>query len=242
MSSTLLGSASRLERVLKCPASAVMPGKDSPPGAAAERGKNIHRFLELAPEDYDKALEEAGSNRKTCEKIDIVQTAGYWTPPERREIPLVYHVDTDTSDIIPRSDKERDYGTLTENDVPGTADVVIVGFSSCEVWDYKTGKHPVFPEGNPQLLHLALMASQTIASHVTRFTLGIQQLLSYGKWKSLSWECDQFDLEEHAEKLRTATEKAKKAKLHVLNDEDPPVTIGEHCKYCPAKGACPEWR
>lgn len=242
MPKLLLGSASGLHRSLECPASIHLgPKREDPPGEAAERGHRIHSFLEHAPEDLEKALEHAGKNRKTCEKIDISETAGYYTTPGLRELKLVYNTESDSSRLV-EVRGNRAYGDLSPGDVPGTADVVILGFHNVEVWDYKTGRVPVFAENNTQLLHLGLMVSQTIAPHAERFTLGIQQLQSYGKWSNSVWEVDKFDLDEHKEKMRKSLDRSKKALKLVDEGKDPVVNRGDWCDYCPAQKHCPAWR
>lgn len=247
MADPLLGSTSRLERALLCPASSVLHKEERESGEAAKKGKRIHRFLELAPEDKELALREAGKNRKTCEKIDITETAGYYTKPDLRERGMVFHADSGTVTVLPKTDQERHYGVLTENDVPGTADVIIPGFSSLEIADYKTGRHPVFPRhpetGKPniQLLHLAMMAGLSIARHAKTFVLTIQQLLAYGKWKTTSTKVDRFDIEEHAERVQKQLIVAKKAKEDFQNGIHPKTVVGSHCTYCPCQAHCPEW-
>lgn len=247
MAAPLLGSTSRLARNLACPAACILREEARPPGKAAARGTRIHRFLELAPEDKELALRAAGPNKRTCEKIDVTTIAGNYTPIDLRERPFVFHADTVTATALDKPDRERDYGKLREEDVPGTADVVIVGFSTVEVVDYKTGRHPVFPRDpdtgkpNTQLLHLATMVGMSIAKHAKQFVLTIQQLMSQGRFKTTSTTVDRFDVEEHAERVHKHLDVVRTEYEAYQNGTHPKTVVGNHCQYCPAQLNCPEW-
>lgn len=132
---------------------------------------------------------------------------------------------------VPTENGHRDYGELTEDDVPGTADLILIDEDGgLAVWDYKTGKTILpEPEKNYQLLHLATMASELYAPWPDGVKVGLQFIRPDGDvishWGVIDW----FDLEQHRDKLRAA--------LAAPLDEYNPGPI--QCKYCPGKKHCP---
>lgn len=240
----LLGSTSSLKRTFKCPASNVLAEKEEETSVsdAADRGRKIHAYLEYAPDDMKKATELADNRIQTCKKIDIKETAGYYVSMDYRELRMSYQISTDTARIIPKTDNDRDYGDVADDEVPGTADVVIPGWYSFEVVDYKTGKHPVYAENNEQLTHLAMMTHMTVAPKARVCYVSIQQLKGHGKWKNSTAKLDIFDFEEHKEKLNAAYDKAKKYLDIVQDGGMPPVNEGDWCFFCPSKSVCPAWK
>ncbi len=218
----MLGSASKLERTLACPVSNLLPQREERSEnaiAAAKLGVQIHRELEENPQP---------------------EHAGFWTIPAYRELALVYHGHNGTASVV--KCREREYGELSDTDVPGTADVVIVGFSTAEVWDFKTGSWPVPAKDNAQLTHLALCLSRSLAPRASLFVLGIQRVRQLKTKRTATTDialADRWVLEEHEERVQAALKKAKVG-LKVIEDGGvPQVNPGLHCKWCPAKAACP---
>src|SRR5690606_25618774 len=200
---TLLGSASKLSRSLECPASVHLPQKPKPPHVqkAGNRGKGIHRFLQLAPtEGVERALEDVPEQYHAfCRKLPLDKAAGRYTPLHRREMAFAHH--GQTGDVRELACEDRDYGDLAREETPGTFDVVIAGYNTAEVWDYKTGKTPVPPpDVNPQLLHGALCVAETIAPRAERFVLGIQTIVE-GDIISNAAVVDRWALESHESRI-----------------------------------------
>src|SRR5690606_33214896 len=100
--------------------------------------------------------------------------------PHYREVAFAHDAETGKVRLLTTSD--RDYGELKETETPGTADVVIAGYRTAEVFDYKTGRWPVpNPAQNAQLLHLAMCAVRSVAPEATQVVVGIQYLRGYGR-------------------------------------------------------------
>ncbi len=153
----------------------------------------------------------------------------------------MYHGHDGTAEELPTYEK-RDYGKLLKTDIPGTADVIVKGFQTLEVWDYKFGNHPVSPKDNAQLTHLAMMAKKTIAPWAQYIVAGIQQQPKGKDMRASSTLLDLFDLDAHEERVQIALAKAKGVEETLAAGEEPEVFPGAWCRWCPAKPACPAMR
>lgn len=190
---------------------------------------------ELGP---DQALLQVPRNyHRYTRQIEHHKLAGRCTSKRLREVAMVHDAETGKCRLLSTSD--RDYGVLKPTETPGTADVVIAGFRTAEVWDYKTGRWPVPASGNPQLEHLALMAVRTVAPEATQVVVGIQTLASYGKVVTESAVVDTLSLDEHEAKVREAQERATRVQAQIEAGEEPDVYPGDHCMFCPAQPGCP---
>lgn len=241
---TLLGSGSGLFRSLECPASVHLPHTPKQPHVvrAGERGSAIHEYLQHAPEEGPAALARVPEKyRGICSKIDVQDAAGTYTQPHLREIAFAHHGETGDVRHLPCEGGARDYGTLVPHETPLTLDVVVAGYRTAEVWDYKTGRTPVpSPEVNPQLLHGALCVAETVAPRASRFVLGIQTITSDGGIHSNAAVVDRFDLEAHEGRIRLAQRKALRVVQAIEAGETPEVNPGPWCRYCDAERACPK--
>lgn len=246
--SALLGSASGLFRSLVCPASVQLPDlqvRKASWDAAADRGSALHTYVELAPEDPEAALAAIPESlRAEASTIPIRACAGSKTSPALREVALIHNV---TAETVRRVEcRDRDYGEMTDDDVPGTFDVVLVGHRTAEVWDYKFGKRKVSAEDNDQLLDGALKVVRHFAPKATHVVAGIQQFVHQGRGKQRRLVpkdnyviLDRFEIDDHERKKQKAYRLAEEVKAAIATDEVPPVFKGAHCYFCPAKNACP---
>ena len=230
---------------MACPYSATVPEVELPEVVrkAAERGTVIHGFLEhQGSVDYQiDTLDDFPEYREFCEKIPLEKTAGQYTQFQNRELKFVYNITKRTARILTLNKEARDYGKTSEDEVSGTADVVIPGFSQFEVWDYKTGKSvkDYLPAGgNKQLLIAALCLSKTLYRNADSCVLGIQHVYETkvkkeAVVKSHKQRVDKFDLLEFEEALQASYETACKTPKKRMP--------GPHCKYCPAVD-CKFWQ
>lgn len=213
---------------------------------AANRGTAIHKYLQ---DKYMGATELAGYYDE-LKLVPVTEAAGDRVPLHHKEVAFSYDVETGKARELDCDG--RDYGELKETEIPGTADVIIPGFQTLEVWDYKTGKTPVSPVENAQLLHAALCAAKVYAPQARYFLLGIQTLKrtpqDLGKpakklwWQSDSWLADSWTLEGYQAQLKTALASANEARDAVQAGKEPKVNPGKQCWYCPAKPSCPAMR
>jgi hypothetical protein len=212
---------------------------------AIDKGHAVHKYLEIRPElaDDDDTFSVGEIDErfhKYCRKIDIKQAAGYYTPLHYRELAMAYDVETRTARQLAVDDRGYHEAKLKDTEIPGTADVVIPGFRTLEVWDYKTGKWPV-PSGtdNAQLMFLALCAQKSVAPQATDIILGIQTLKGFGRIETDPGRADSFDLESFEEHLIATHSNAVEAAQIVKMGDTPRVFEGDHCRFCPARNHCP---
>ncbi len=234
----MIGSASKWTRLVPCPASGVLPGAPSEPGEAAIRGTAIHTFIETASiHGKAKALDQCPE--KYRDFADSIPLAELPTDPHKYsfEIAAAFDIATGKSRKIGER-VERDYGSVSESEVVGTADVIGVCEDSVYVGDYKTGRSWLPEAGKHwQLLIMALI-----------FTELYERDQAYIEWIRISDDgtlrrsgvaLDAFDLIEIRSVAEDVLSKTRAASRSIEAGEDPEVTEGKHCRYCPAMLACP---
>lgn len=242
---TLLGSASKLHRSLECPASVHLPvGREMPERAleAGRRGTALHTVGELL--GAGKSKEEAvaaipAKYRKEAGQVDYKHYPGL-VPHARREIAFAHHGQTGQVRVLGES-IGRDYVVEDQYETPGTADVVIVGYRTLEVYDLKTGRTKVPPAGrNPQLLHASLCAVESIAPNVQLIVQGIATIEDGVVRVTDQATVTREDLAEHEQRIVRAQKVALRVVQAIAAGQQPEVNPGAHCQYCDAK--CPNAR
>lgn len=229
-------SASRLNRIAACPASAVLQQVEHTSDDAA-RGIAIHRFLEqCAQVGRDAALAEVSESvRATCEAIDVASLP--IGEPYQAEVALAFDPVTRTARVI-SAGKGRNYGGRKTGEIVGTADVVGVVDGRVYVADYKTGyAHDLHSPPAARSLQLRFLA--LAACHSYGFASAVVELIHIREdgstWRDRA-ELDSFDLDAFSVELRRIAERVEKAR----QTPNPTVYDGPHCRYCPAFAACPK--
>lgn len=223
-----LPSISKLERVLECPASHLLPQEVEPPSEYAVEGTRRHEALARALCGRQVPSELAGWVRDVLDEAPWLEAPGI-----RIEVAVSWDPVWGVGEVLGEH-LGREYGDRMETAYCGSADYVRVPHGELEVVDLKTGAVPVAVEGNVQLLTLALALRDATEAHTVR--VGILSAPP-GQMPHLDWaEVTDEQLESHAEKLRAleATLRAYEAR-----PEAAPLREGPHCKYCPARRACP---
>lgn len=238
--STLLGSASKLHRSLECPASQHLPCVRELPEAAkkaGERGKALHRVGELlgAGQSLKEVLMATEpAYRKEAAKLDWSAYPGM-VKHARREIAFAHHGLTGDVRVLGES-LERDYVVNDQHETPGTMDVVIAGYRVVEVYDLKTGRSPVPRAGiNPQLLHGALCAVESICPNADSAIVGIATIESGRVVVSDQATVTRDDLATYEQRVVKAQRVALRVIEQIKTGADPEINPGSHCKYCDAK-------
>jgi len=214
--------ASSMYRWSACPASVRLskdiPRKESSYASAGTKYHDVASRL-LTRQEVDQALD-----------------------PEEFDSVLVY-VDY-VKDLIEQSEREGGcHGIETRFNLSeiypglfGTADawVYLPKEEKLVVVDYKHGAGiAVYPKENTQLLYYGLGALLTLKKKVTNVDLVIVQPRCHSDDGPIRiWETDYNRLARFSDDLfwfALATE-----------NEDAPLVSGDHCRFCPAAGVCPE--
>lgn len=122
------------------------------------------------------------------------------------------------------------------DDMWGTADVILAqDFGEVVILDYKYGKGVVVdPEYNPQCMYYALGATREVTDPYLVTVIIVQPRAPHTKGPVRRWSITPEELESWGESLRAAADATCK--------DNAPLISGDHCRFCPVKGACPELR
>lgn len=234
-------TASQLERVEKCPVSQSLPAAWSPSSDASERGTAIHGFIENLHLGHEQSLAAVPEKyREECAAIDVRQIPRAAMSSE--EV-FAFHIFPEAKRRVQRLKKatgreERYAGATDLNDViTGTADLIGLGENNVTVLDIKTG-HGYLPNPSQslQLLFFAVAGaryykrSQAVAGWI---------ILRDSTPVIVTEELDALALAEAEDRLALILAKAVDAST---KPEKQSVTMGEHCKYCPALRRCPAYQ
>lgn len=222
-------TASAMDRVMECPASAVLPqAKDT--SEAAEKGRAIHTFLETgeAPEGYEDIC--SGIDRESLPtELDC-------------EVALAYDLSTGKGRVLGKGlARAEAYKDRQPYEVVGTADVLgRIDKDTLYLADYKTG-HGDIPRARAsfQLRTLALAACKALGA-----TKAVVEIIVVHEGRA-PWhdraELDIFDLDMFAHDLKTLGLKLQE--LRELQGKKGGAALdtsqGGWCRYCPAVTSCP---
>ena len=243
MSKLLLGSASMLQRTIECPASHHLPIVRKPHKNAMEaaaRGTRLHSWLENAVPDEQGETKpyDISKHQRKVSKYSLEDFAGWGSRRKLRELSFVWS--PEATRVVGRN---RNYGQVSEHDVPGTADVIHTGYLTFEVYDYKTGRwFAPDPEKNHQLLHLATCVWRALTPKAQFAVIGLQYLRGHGKVITRKAIITPMEMEAHEDRLKKAQDKARTALRVIGEGGTPEVKHGEHCRWCPASPGCPYWK
>lgn len=232
-------SASYLPRVIACPASHVLPQIKLEVGEAAERGTNIHTFLEVAfNEGREAALEKFSPALPGISVAREIDLDVLWAELEEglAEATFAFHPETQAARLLGTS-----LGRQYENtgEILGTADFVAKHRTTQQivVVDYKTGLIPIDAATSQQLAFLALAAH--LHFNATEVVARIVQIREDGTFYCNEREYSAEKLREFGAKLSELQQVISVfANWHAAG-KTLPVNLGEHCRYCPAIASCP---
>lgn len=231
-----LPTASKIERVMACPASHVLPRIEATSEYAAS-GQERHAAL-AARVTCTTRQEWSEATQRWLDGIDDdviahLRSAGV-------EVAYAHDVLWDETRVI-GEDIGRAYGELRPTEIAGSADYVVSGPDYLCVVDLKTGRGEVTPpERNAQLATLALMAAQAQA---WKGPVAVELLLAPEGMtpRRVMAELSPADLARHAADLVVMHGRIYEARADVEAGRTPRhVVTGSHCRYCPAQASCPE--
>ena len=233
-------SFSQLQRQAACPASEALPHADEV-STYATKGSVIHQYLEdcvnLGPEE---ALERVPDEQQEgCASIPLEALPACEPGAYAAEVALAYNPVTDEGRELGRG-LDRDYSGVTDGEDYGTIDVVGLAADgeTVVVYDYKTGFGDVPPaDRNWQLKAAAIAAARAYGR--SRASVAIIRVRDDG-WPPY-FDRATFD-EIDMDRIRAGLVEVREAVAAAKSSSETEVTIGEHCRYCPAFRFCPGQR
>lgn len=246
-------TGSRVHRVWKCPASAVLPqleGDDGKFEPARARGKAIHAYLERvraigkadalaeAPEDLRPLLEALDLDNLPVHLATEVAFAWNWRDGTARELGRNMDRGYDTCD------PPVDWGC----EIPCTIDVVGVqpgpepGMreigSKGYVGDYKSG-HVKYPA--PDMFGQTMLAALCIRAvfGCDDVVVELIHIHDNGGHHAARRTVNEWDLDVFASELSEAMQAVESSGQFVVDNRMPVPVEGSWCEYCPAWKACP---
>lgn len=238
-------SPSGAQRVAACPPSAVLPQTPVPSGAAADRGTAFHTYaadLFLAGREIALPRVPAGAPwRSMCAGFDPYTLPLPWSTAGAKlvEVAYAYDVAADSTRVLGYQ-LGRGYPPHTATELCGSADLVLLcGDGAGTRWlhlvDWKTGRRGVPAADHWQLRIYALAAARHHGAervHVHLVYVGEDGQADPRPEDSATF--DALALDGIAADLR-----ALLAEVAAVDPTAPVVSPGEHCRYCPARPACP---
>lgn len=233
-----LPAATYLNRVMRCPASWLLPQVRTASSEAATRGIEVAAYLEavLHGATPAKALElvKSDEGRRFVEVIDLDELPAGKVGSFAGEFSLAWNPVSDNASNKPGVEREHVDGWYA-----GRADVVGAdpGAARGIVIDYKTGRDYVKAADDWQLRFLALALARVY--HLDTVTVQKIWLRETGDNPGPSTaEFDSFALADFADELRALA--ATLAKMDARMKAGGSITLhtGEHCRFCPAFQGC----
>lgn len=228
----MLPSASRLDRVAVCPASAVLPQADYV-SEAGKRGTAIHAYLaSVGTIGKEKALEATPpEHREACAVLDLELLSAVDPEKFAHEVTFAWSYKTCRARELGRN-LNRSYAQATKDEIVGTADVVGLGDGVVVIWDWKSGRAPAAAT-SWQLRFLALAAARTYG--VSSAEVAMAQT---NGWIDPA-RFDAFDLDVIERELDNLVDRVLVEREAVARGEEPHMVLGSHCDYCSAIARCP---
>jgi len=222
--------------VAACPASAALPQvrSDSEP---ARKGTAVHLYLAClaSGRSREEALDEVPAEyRAACGAIDVSRLPTLEYAPE---VAFAYDYATGNARELGRG-LDRGYPDLGPTEIPMTLDSVGVGGSQVVVFDVKTGRGRVTPAARNGQIRLGALAAAR-AYGASRATVGLVYVREgEAPWSDVA-DLDEMDLDAAAIEARDVMRRVGEAAEVVTAGGTPTLTTGDHCRYCPARTACP---
>jgi hypothetical protein len=233
----VIPTASKLGLLDACPAAGALPAVWTEATDAMRAGTARHRFIERAAEiGRDAALDEVPPDapwREQCEALDLDTL-----PRGEHEVAYAFDLAADTARRL-GAWLGRAYD-VSGSEVSGTADLIAPPTTERPRWlvvDFK-GDEEVEPAGvNPQLGFFALCLARL--HQVDEVDVAIVYLRHGGGMRWDRATLGPFDIEAVAERLRGIAARIAAASAVLAAGGTPDVSMGLHCRRCPALLACP---
>lgn len=230
-------TASKLGLLERCPAAGALPAVWTEATDDMRAGTARHRFIQRSREiGREEALAEVPADapwRAQCEALELDEL-----PAGDHEIAYTYDVAADTARCLgPWLDRAYE---VTATEISGTADLIAPPSAERPRWlviDFK-GEEEVEPAGgNLQLGFFALCLARLHGVDEVDVAIGYLRHGGGIRWDRAT--LGPFDLEAVAARLSAIAGAIDAARAVVADGGTPDVSMGLHCRRCPALIACP---
>lgn len=231
-------TASSLERAAACPASCAIPVRVRASSSAAERGNEIHHFIETVLAKHDtreNALAKVPIEwRGTCAALDWGALTADMEPSslEAESAYALNYVDG-RARLLGRS-IGRNYPKTPDEEITGTNDIEGMHANGITpiIADVKTGQPVTACRENWQMRYHAYVQHRIVESPDV-----IARVLYVQENGAVTIDEHAFDPADHADTLDGISDIFRRIKEVRLDELQ--VFPGDWCKYCPAYLACP---
>ncbi len=225
-------TASAIERITLCAASAAFPQGEDVSSGAASRGTKLHNLITPAIERGETVAE--------CEEgeIDLQPLHEALGAPAKGEMALVYDTELRTARFVGHY-IDRNYGEANPMEIGVTSDLSTDADTLVEI---KTGSIPVPPpDSNPQIKTQAVALSSF--RRLTSVKASLAVLDNKLKWKPIETvEFDALDLGWIADDLRALMIRVNQARDQVARGETPDTRPSwTACRWCRAINCPSRW-
>lgn len=234
-------TASALDRVLQCPASAALPTV-STTSKAAERGSVVHEYLcrVIDGSTAENALALVpDEHRARCSRIPLSRLLAK-LDHAKAEPAYALHAATGTASRLGYN-IGRDY-QVDDGHIAGSTDVEALdgradNYGRPVVIDWKTGQDVTPARDNAQIKFAAACAMQMCDEYEVEGR--IVYLFDDGGIRVDSAVFTAIELDAFIDEVHTAHVQALAARDLIAAGNVPNVKMGDHCRYCPAMASCP---
>jgi len=234
-----LGTGSEMQRVVACPGSAVLPRVDVESDAAAH-GQVVHEFLAAVPTaGREAALEAAPLEHRTALEGIPVASLPLDATRFRAEVAYAYDLNSEKARVLGQH-LHRRYKT-EPHEVPITLDVAGVAGERAMVADYKSGWGHVPPAAENLQIGLGVLVVADVEG-LQEGRGAIIRVRDSGEPFYDEAEFGGFELEEVRDRLRQARAAVREQRARYDAGKAVDVTMGRHCRYCPAQAWCPGYQ
>lgn len=231
-------TGSGIERAVACAFSSVGPRIWCETNDGAEAGTEKHAYLQRISNGVDAAESLANvpeEYREEAGAIDLDALHGELSLSA--EVSLAYNVTDDTARVLGTS-LDRDYSSVTDDEIPMTLDVAGVGPDRVVTADYKTGFAKLTRAvDNWQIRGGALAMSRAFDRYQADSQL-ITIRRDRAPWRDRA-TFDAFDLARFAAELRETKQRIDRDRAAFARGEHVEPTEGPWCRYCPCAWSCP---
>jgi hypothetical protein len=244
-------TGSVMTRAMKCPGSCVLPQVRTIGAAPQEMGNVIHAALEHANVNTLKEFSRSTGKPYTRE-MAIEKMVETFPEHEQTIRGLPYDELKEELEMLPEvaiaysvkrggrllKTKGRDYSKARKDEYCMTIDLVFVGADFVVGFDWKSGLVKLgAPKDSGQLMEAAVCLADIFKK--SRAIIGhIYTRPDESVWRDVA-ELDVFDLQAFHSKMERLDGQLAAARARVKLNQAPDVTMGDHCRYCPATNSCP---